>query len=32
MEAAPRLPMLSFELNISMENVSFGPKIKQVKF
>ncbi|XP_050516886.1 tyrosine-protein phosphatase non-receptor type 23 [Diabrotica virgifera virgifera] len=29
MEAAPKLPMLSFELNTCTENVHFGPQLKQ---
>ncbi|XP_064081068.1 tyrosine-protein phosphatase non-receptor type 23-like isoform X2 [Macrobrachium nipponense] len=29
MEAVPRLPMLSFELKPSAENVEFGPKLRQ---
>ncbi|GLV42515.1 myopic [Carabus blaptoides fortunei] len=29
MEAAPRLPMISFELKVSTEPASFGPKLKQ---
>ncbi|RZC41776.1 tyrosine-protein phosphatase non-receptor type 23 [Asbolus verrucosus] len=29
MEAVPRLPMISFELKISPENVQFGPQLKQ---
>lgn len=31
MEAAPRLPMISFELKISTEPVSFASKLKQVR-
>jgi hypothetical protein len=30
MEAVPRLPMISFELKVSPENVQFGPQLKQV--
>jgi len=30
MEAVPRLPMLSFDLKVSPESTSFGPKLKQV--
>ncbi|XP_076057743.1 tyrosine-protein phosphatase non-receptor type protein myopic isoform X2 [Oratosquilla oratoria] len=29
MEAVPRLPMLSFELKVSPDNVEFAPKLKQ---
>ncbi|XP_069698409.1 tyrosine-protein phosphatase non-receptor type 23 isoform X3 [Periplaneta americana] len=29
MEAVPRLPMLSFDLKVSPESTSFGPKLKQ---
>jgi tyrosine-protein phosphatase non-receptor type 23 len=29
MEAVPRLPMISFELKVSPENVQFGPQLKQ---
>lgn len=31
MEAVPRLPMISFDLNVSPETTSFGPKLKQVR-
>jgi tyrosine-protein phosphatase non-receptor type 23 len=30
MEAVPRLPMQSFDLKVSPEGTSFGPKLKQV--
>lgn len=30
MEAAPRLPMLSFDLKTCNENTQFGPQLKQV--
>ncbi|PNF24579.1 hypothetical protein B7P43_G03064 [Cryptotermes secundus] len=29
MEAVPRLPMLSFDMKVSPESTSFGPKLKQ---
>jgi len=32
MEAVPRLPMLSFDLKVSPEATSFGPKLKQVTY
>lgn len=32
MEAVPRLPMLSFELRASVDNVEFSSKLKQVRF
>lgn len=30
MEAVPRLPMISFQLKVSPEPTTFGPKLKQV--
>lgn len=30
MEAVPRLPMMSFELKTSPENVDFAAKLKQI--
>lgn len=30
MEAAPRLPMLSFELKTCNDSTQFGPQLKQV--
>ena len=30
MEAVPRLPMISFDLKVSVESTDFGPKLKAV--
>lgn len=31
MEAVPRLPMIWFQVKVSPEPTTFGPKLKQVK-
>lgn len=31
MEAVPRLPMISFQMQVSPEPTTFGPKLKQVQ-